>query len=77
MYEAFQTCESTKETKKRLEQKTDKELINFLIDVDNSIKCGFTYDIYYQEYSVGTDILRKRGYRFYTTEELKKLKGDE
>lgn len=56
-----EVCESTAETRKRLEKKNNKELISFLKSVDRSIQAGFPHAIYYQEWSVGTDILRKRG----------------
>lgn len=68
--------EETKDTRKKLEKLTDKELIEKMIDVDRSIRSGFPHNIYYQEYSVGMQILRKRGYEIYTKEELYKL-GDE
>lgn len=57
-----EVTESTADTRRRLNKKTDKELINYLIDVDQSIKAGFEHGIYFQEWSVGSDILRSRGY---------------
>ena len=68
-----EVIETTKETRKKLEKLTDKELIKKMIDVDQSIRAGFPHNIYYQEYSVGMDILRKRGFKIYTKEELYKL----
>lgn len=57
-----EVTESTADTRRRLNKKTNKELINYLIDVDQSIKAGFEHGIYFQEWSVGSDILRSRGY---------------
>jgi len=57
-----EVTESTADTRRRLNKKTDKELINYLIDVDQSIKAGSEHGIYFQEWSVGSDILRSRGY---------------
>lgn len=71
-----ETMETTKETRQKLEKLNNKELIKKMIDVDQSIRAGFPHNIYYQEYSVGMDILRKRGFEIYTKEELYKL-GDE
>ena len=54
--------ETTADTRTRLSNKTTKELVDYLIGVDKSIKAGFENAIYFQEWSVGSDILRKRGY---------------
>ena len=62
--------ESTSETRKRLEAKSDVELVKFLIKVDKSIKSGMEYAIYFQEWSVGTDILKNRGYEIYSTSDV-------
>ena len=58
----IQIVENVKETYKRLENMSDKKLIDFLQSVDRSIKNGEVKFIYYQEWSVGTDVLKKRGY---------------
>ena len=71
-----EVVESTKETRKKLEKMSDKELIEKMIDVDQSIKAGFPHNIYYQEYSVGMDILRKRGLEINTRKELYKIRGE-
>ena len=69
----FEITEATADTRKRLSNKTDNELIKFLIDVERSIHAGFEYAIYYQEWSVGIDILRLRGYGFLSPSDLKAL----
>lgn len=71
-----EVVESTKETRKKLEKMSDKELIEKMIDVDQSIRAGFSHNIYYQEYSVGMDILRKRGLEINTRKELYKIRGE-
>lgn len=58
----IQIVEDVKETYKRLENMSDKKLIDFLQSVDRSIKNDKNKFIYYQEWSVGTDVLKKRGY---------------
>lgn len=58
----IQIVEDVKETYKRLENMNDQKLIEFLKNVDQSIKNGEVKFIYYQEWSVGTDVLKKRGY---------------
>lgn len=69
----FEVTETSGDTRTRLSNKTDKELIKFLIDVNKSIKSGFEYAIYYQEWSVGIDILRKRGYVILRPSELEEI----
>ena len=60
MLDTFEVTEATADTRKRLSNKTDNELIKLLLDVDHSIRQGWDHAIYYQEWSVGTDILRQR-----------------
>lgn len=69
-----EVVETTRETRDRLNKKDDQELIKFMIDVDQSIKAGFEHAIYFQEWSVGHDILRSRGYEIFTTEDLYNLR---
>ena len=57
-----EVIETTADTRTRLSNKTTKELVDYLIGVDKSIKAGFENAIYFQEWSVGSDILRKCGY---------------
>jgi len=68
-----EVTETTKETKNRLNKKDDQELIDFMINVDQSIKAGFEHAIYFQEWSVGSDILRKRGYEILGPSDLYNL----
>ena len=56
-----------------LSNKTTKELVNYLIGVDKSIKAGFENAIYFQEWSVGSDILRKRGYKIHRPSDIYNL----
>lgn len=65
-----EVVETTANTRTRLSNKTTRELIDYLIDVDQSIKAGFEHAIYFQEWSVGTDILRQRGYTILKTQDL-------
>jgi hypothetical protein len=73
MLDCFEVVETTADTRKRLSNKTDNELIKILVDIDRSIRTGFDYAIYYQEWSVGTDILRLRGYGYLRPSDLKAL----
>lgn len=59
----LEVVETTADTRTRLSNKATKELVYYLIGVDKSIKAGFENAIYFQEWSVGSDILRKRGYK--------------
>ena len=68
-----EVVESTANTRRRLNRKTDKELINYLIDVDKSIKAGCKHGIYFQEWSVGSNILRNRGYEILGPSDLYNL----
>lgn len=69
-----EVVETTGDTRTRLSNKTTPELIDFLISVDESIKAGFEHAIYFQEWSVGIDILRQRGYIILSHSELYDLK---
>lgn len=73
MFGITETVEKTNETRKRLNMKNDQELIAYLIDVDKSIKAGFEHAIYFQEWSVGTSILKNRGYEILRTTDLYNL----
>ena len=68
-----EVIEATADTRTRLSNKTTKELVDYLIDVNQSIKAGFEHGIYFQEWSIGTDILRKRGYEIPHTDDIHKL----
>ena len=68
-----QIVETTADTRTRLSNKTTPELIKFLLDVDSSIRAGFEHAIYFQEWSVGSDILRKRGYEILGPSDLYNL----
>lgn len=58
----MQIVEDVQETQKRLESMNDEELIKLLRSIDRSIKNGESKFIYYQEWSVGSIILKKRNY---------------
>lgn len=73
MFGISETVEKTRETRERLNSKTDQELIQYLISVDESIKAGFEHAIYFQEWSVGTDILKSRGYKILGPKDLYNL----
>ena len=73
MLDCFEVIETTADTRKRISNMTDNEVIKLLLEVDRSIRAGFTYGIYFQEWSVGTDILRQRGYGYLTPSELNQL----
>lgn len=73
MLDCFTVTETTADTRKRLSEKTDNELIKILISIDRSIREGWDYPIYYQEWSVGTDIMRIRGYGYLSPNDLKAL----
>ena len=68
-----EVTETTRDTRKRLEAKSDIELAEFLMDVDHSIRAGFEHAIYFQEWSVGTDILKRRGYEIYQTSDVAEI----
>lgn len=69
----LEVVETTADTRTRLSNKTTKELIDYLIGVDKSIKAGFENAIYFQEWSVGSDILRKRGYEIHGPSDIYNL----
>ena len=69
----LEIVETTADTRTRLSNKTTKELVNYLIGVDKSIKAGFENAIYFQEWSVGSDILRKRGYKIHRPSDIYNL----
>ena len=73
MYGIPEVLECTADTRHRLEKKTNRELILFLESVDHSIREGFEHAIYFQEWSVGVDILRKRGYGYLSPREIRTL----
>ena len=73
MLDCFEVTETTADTRTRLSNKTDNELIKLLLKVDHSIRAGFDHAIYYQEWSVGTDILRQRGYGYLRPSDLKAI----
>lgn len=73
MFGITEVVETTADTRKRLSNKTDKELMELLISVDNSIKEGWDHAIYFQEWSVGTDILRQRGYGYLSPNDIVEL----
>ena len=68
-----EVVETTADTRTRLSNKTTKELVDYLIGVDKSIKAGFENAIYFQEWSVGSDILRKRGYKIHGPSDIYNL----
>ena len=57
-----EVVETTADTRTHLSNKTTRELVDYLIGVDQSIKAGFEHAIYFQEWSMGCEILRKRGH---------------
>ena len=69
----LEIVETTTDTRTRLSNKTTKELVDYLIGVDKSIKAGFENAIYFQEWSVGSDILRKRGYEIHGPSDIYNL----
>lgn len=69
----LEIVETTADTRTRLSNKTTKELVDYLIGVDKSIKAGFENAIYFQEWSVGSDILRKRGYKIHRPSDIYNL----
>ena len=69
----LEIVETTADTRTRLSNKSTKELIDYLIGVDKSIKAGFENAIYFQEWSVGSDILRKRGYEIHRPSDIYNL----
>lgn len=71
-----QVVETTADTRTRLSNKTTPELIKFLLDVDHSIRAGFEHAIYFQEWSVGTDILCRRGFVILGPSDLQNLAKD-
>lgn len=73
MYGISEVVETTADTRTRLSNKTTKELVNYLMNVETSIRAGFEHAIYFQEWSVGLDILRKRGFVILSQNELKEL----
>lgn len=68
-----EVIETTADTRRRLSEKTDNELIKLLVSVDKSIHEGFEHAIYFQEWSVGTDILRLRGYGYLSPRDIRTL----
>ena len=65
--------ECAADTHKRLSNKPSAELINYLIGVARSIRSGHTNSIYYQEWSVGIDLLRRRGFVITCVDDLKDI----
>jgi len=72
----FELMRTDRDVRSKLIEKTDVELVKHLQDVDQSIKAGFEYASYFQEWSVGTDILRRRGYKIITTDDIHQLAKD-
>ena len=68
-----EVIETTADTRTRLSNKSTKELVDYLIGVDKSIKAGSENAIYFQEWSVGSDILRKRGYKIHGPSDIYNL----
>lgn len=73
MFGIPEVVETTADTRKRLSKKTDKELMELLMSVDRSIREGWDHAIYFQEWSVGTDILRQRGYGYLSPNDIVEL----
>lgn len=73
MFGITEVTETTADTRKRLSNLTDVELVKYLQDVDQSIKAGFEHAIYFQEWSVGSDILRLRGYEILGPSDIDKI----
>lgn len=74
MFEIIEdTIETTADTRKRLSNKTDKELFKILIEADRDIQNGRHFASTYQEWSVGTDILRQRGYGYLSPKDIVEL----
>lgn len=69
----FELLRTDRDIRSKLIQKTDTELIKHLQSVDKSIKAGFEYASYFQEWSIGTDILRERGYEILGPSDLYNL----
>ena len=69
----FELLRTDRDVRSELMEKTDLELIEHLQSIDQSIKAGFEYASYFQEWSIGTDILRKRGYEVLRTDDIYKL----
>ena len=69
-------AKNDRDVRSQLIEKTDVELIRHLQSVDQNIKAGFEYASYFQEWSIGTDILRKRGYKIVTTDDIHQLAKD-
>ena len=76
MFGIPEVVETTADTRTRLSEKTTSELIKFMLDVDQSIRAGFEHAIYFQEWSVGCDVLRKRGFVILGPSDLEKLAKD-
>jgi hypothetical protein len=72
----FELLRSDRDVRSELMEKTDVELIKHLQSIDQSIKAGFEYAVYFQEWSIGTDILRKRGYEILRTDDIHQLAKD-
>lgn len=72
----FELMRTDRDVRSELIEKTDVELIKHLQSVDQSIKAGFEYASYFQEWSIGTDILRKRGYEILRTDDIHQLAKD-
>ena len=69
----FDLSRNDNEVRKELMKKSDEELIRKMQDVDQSIKAGFPYASYFQEWSIGIDILRQRGYNITRTNDIYNL----
>ena len=72
----FELLRSDRDVRSDLMEKTDVELIKHIQSVDQSIKAGFEYASYFREWSIGTDILRRRGYDIVTTDDIYQLAKD-
>ena len=61
-----------REVREHLKRQSDIRLLMILDDVDKSIKNGRDFASLYQTYSIGTQVLKERGYEILRTDDIKK-----
>lgn len=76
IYNNIEILRNDRDIRSELMEKTDVELIKLLQKTHMSIKAGFEYAAYFQEWSIGCDILRKRGYEILNFDDLDVLAKD-
>ena len=61
-----------REVREHLRRQSDIRLLMILDDVNRSIKNGRDFASLYQTFSIGTQVLKERGYKILRTDDIEK-----